>query len=71
MNRLAGKKIVITGAASGIGRAAAELMVTEGASVLIADLDGDAASNTAAEISRSEVGDRAVGIAVDVMDENQ
>ncbi|EEN84297.1 SDR family NAD(P)-dependent oxidoreductase [Rhodococcus qingshengii] len=71
MNRLAGKKIVITGAASGIGRAAAELMVTEGASVLIADLDGDAASNTAAETSRSEVGDRAVGIAVDVMDENQ
>eukprot|EP01133_Synstelium_polycarpum_P026765 gene26765-32205_t len=51
MNRLAGKKIVITGAASGIGRAAAELMVTEGASVLIADLDGDAASNTAAETS--------------------
>ncbi|MER7561021.1 hypothetical protein ABTZ46_29165, partial [Nocardioides sp. NPDC126508] len=50
---------------------AAELMVTEGASVLIADLDGDAASNTAAETSRSEVGDRAVGIAVDVMDENQ
>lgn len=71
MSRLAGKKIVITGAASGIGRAAAELMVTEGASVLIADLDGDAASNTAAETSRSEVGDRAVGIAVDVMDENQ
>jgi len=71
MNRLAGKKIVITGAASGIGRAAAELMVTEGASVLIADLDGDATSNTAAETSRSEVGDRAVGIAVDVMDENQ
>lgn len=69
MNRLAGKKIVITGAASGIGRAAAELMAAEGASVLIADLDGDAASNTAAEISRSEVGGRAVGIVVDVMDE--
>ena len=69
--RFEGKTAFITGAASGIGRAAAELMVTEGASVLIADLDGDAASNTAAETSRSEVGDRAVGIAVDVMDENQ
>lgn len=34
-NRLDNKRVVITGAASGIGRAAAELMVAEGARVLI------------------------------------
>jgi NADPH:quinone reductase-like Zn-dependent oxidoreductase len=44
MYRLTDKKIVITGAASGIGRAAARLMVAEGARVLIADLDEDAAA---------------------------
>lgn len=63
-NRLEHKKVVITGAASGIGRAAAELMAAEGARVLIADLDADAATAAAAEI-----GDRAAGVAVDVMDE--
>ncbi|MGE2716991.1 SDR family NAD(P)-dependent oxidoreductase [Mycolicibacterium litorale] len=64
-NRLDGKRVVITGAASGIGRAAAELMVAEGARVLIADLNADAAASAAAEI-----GDNAVGIAVDVLDES-
>ncbi|OBF25029.1 SDR family NAD(P)-dependent oxidoreductase [Mycobacterium sp. ACS4331] len=64
MNRLQGKRVVITGAASGIGRSAAELMAAEGARVLIADLDGAAATRTAGEI-----GDQALGIAVDVMDE--
>lgn len=68
MNRLSGKKIVITGAASGIGQAAAKLMVAEGAHVLIADLDREAAESAAATIGRSESGGRAVGTEVDVMD---
>ncbi|WP_197376103.1 SDR family NAD(P)-dependent oxidoreductase [Mycolicibacterium baixiangningiae] len=63
-NRLEHKRIVITGAASGIGRAAAELMVAEGARVLIADLDAAGAAAAAAAID-----DKAVGVAVDVMDE--
>lgn len=63
-NRLENKRVVITGAASGIGRAAAELMIAEGARVLIADLDADAAHAAAAEI-----GDDAIGIAVNVLDE--
>ncbi|QCQ90437.1 SDR family NAD(P)-dependent oxidoreductase [Rhodococcus sp. SGAir0479] len=69
MNRLSGKKVVITGAASGIGRAAATLMVAEGAQVLIADLDQDAAEKAAADIDGSGSGGRAIGMAVDVMNE--
>lgn len=62
--RLEHKKVVITGAAGGIGRAAAGQMVSEGARVLIADLDGDAAAAAAMEI-----GEAAIGIEVDVMNE--
>lgn len=39
MNRLAGKVAVITGAASGLGRADAEAMVAEGAHVVITDIN--------------------------------
>ncbi|NID08569.1 SDR family NAD(P)-dependent oxidoreductase [Fibrivirga algicola] len=39
MNRLQGKRIVITGGSGGIGSAAAQLFLTEGASVLLVDLD--------------------------------
>jgi NAD(P)-dependent dehydrogenase (short-subunit alcohol dehydrogenase family) len=37
MGRLSGRTAVITGAASGIGRAAARLFASEGASMVIAD----------------------------------
>jgi NAD(P)-dependent dehydrogenase (short-subunit alcohol dehydrogenase family) len=57
----AGKHIVITGAASGIGRACAAGFAVAGATVVIADLDGDAARAAAAEIDgalavRTDVG---------------
>ena len=44
MTRLAGRVALITGAASGIGRASAERFAAEGASVLIADLASDGES---------------------------
>jgi 3-oxoacyl-[acyl-carrier protein] reductase len=44
------KVAVITGSARGIGRATAELLASQGARVVIADLDRDEAEKTAAEI---------------------
>jgi 3-oxoacyl-[acyl-carrier protein] reductase len=47
---LDGKAAIVTGSARGIGRATAELLAEHGARVLINDLDGDVAEQTAAEI---------------------
>jgi 3-oxoacyl-[acyl-carrier protein] reductase len=47
---LDGKSAIITGSARGIGRAAAELFCSEGAQVLINDLDGDVAEQASKEI---------------------
>jgi 3-oxoacyl-[acyl-carrier protein] reductase len=51
LGMLDGKSAIITGSARGIGRATAELFVSEGAKVLINDLDGDVAEQTASEIA--------------------
>jgi 3-oxoacyl-[acyl-carrier protein] reductase len=47
---LDGKSAIVTGSARGIGRATAELLASEGAQVLINDLDGDVAEQSAGEI---------------------
>lgn len=51
MGVLDGKVAIVTGSARGIGRATAELLSSQGASVLINDLDGDVAQQTASEIA--------------------
>ena len=51
MGVLDGKSAIVTGSARGIGRATAELLVAQGAQVLINDLDGDVAEQAASEIA--------------------
>lgn len=48
-----GKNVMITGAASGIGKALAELFVRDGANVVIVDVNGPAAAAAAAEMADS------------------
>jgi len=50
MGVLDGKVAIVTGSARGIGRATAELLASQGAKVVINDLDGDVAQQTASEI---------------------
>ncbi len=65
---LATRIALVTGAASGIGKAIATKLAAEGACVVIADLDLTKAEAAAAEIGNSDV---AVGVQGDVSDEAQ
>jgi 3-hydroxybutyrate dehydrogenase len=67
--RLAAKTAYVTGAASGIGLAIAELYAREGANVVIADLNQAAADIAAAKINAA--GGKALALAVDVTNEQQ
>ena len=67
--QLAGKVAYITGSASGIGRAIANLYAQEGAKVVIADMNKAAADAAAQEIKAA--GGDAIGVAVDVTNEEQ
>ena len=64
MGRLAGKHAVVTGAASGIGEATAQLFVAEGATVILADVDELRGKRLAAKL-----GERALFVVADVSSE--
>lgn len=68
MGRLENKVAVITGAASGIGFAAASLFAKEGAAVVVADLKEEAAREASTRIT--DAGGRALGVACDAMDDD-
>lgn len=67
MLRLQGKSAVITGAGSGIGRAAALLFAREGASVLAVDRDGGTVAETATQVAAA--GGRAIAVTADAGNE--
>jgi NAD(P)-dependent dehydrogenase (short-subunit alcohol dehydrogenase family) len=66
MHALEGKGAVVTGAASGIGKAIATAFIEAGATVLLCDLNAQAL-----EAAARELGDGAIGRVTDVSDESQ
>lgn len=67
MNRFRNKVAIVTGAASGIGREIAGAFAREGAIVVIADLNPEAAEATAQELIAQ--GGQSMAVAMDVTDE--
>ena len=67
MRGLSDKVAVVAGGAGGIGTASSLRLAEEGAAVVVADLDGEAARGVAARIN--EAGGRAVDLAFDIADE--
>jgi rhamnulose-1-phosphate aldolase/alcohol dehydrogenase len=63
---LATRVALVTGAASGIGKAIAQRLAAEGACVVVADLDAEKAVAAAAELGSADV---AIGVAMDVSSE--
>jgi 3-oxoacyl-[acyl-carrier protein] reductase len=68
---IAGQRAIVTGAASGMGRATAHLFADEGARVAVVDLQPDAVDTVVGEIRDVHGHDAAVGLVCDVADVEQ
>ncbi len=66
-----GRVAIVTGAASGMGRATAHLFADEGARVVIADLGAERVDAVVGEIAAAHGSDRALGVPTDVADAGQ
>jgi 3-oxoacyl-[acyl-carrier protein] reductase len=65
---IVGRVAIVTGAASGMGRATAHLLADEGARVVVADLGADSVAVVVDEIRAVHGDDRAIGLSCDVGD---
>ena len=65
---IAGKRALVTGAASGMGRATAHLFADEGARVAVVDLRQDRVDAVVGEITEAHGADAAIGVVTDVAD---
>ncbi len=70
MKRLVGKRILVTGAASGIGQATALRLLDEGACVVAADIAADGLDATRARAEQAATADRLATVPMNVGDEN-
>ena len=70
MKRLEGNRILVTGAASGIGQATALRLLDEGAVVVAADVAADGLDKTRARAGEIGAGDRLTTLEMNVGDEN-
>ena len=68
--QLSGRIAVVTGGASGIGRATARLLGSRGAHVVVADLNVDGARGVADELVAANGARRAIAVEVDVTSED-
>jgi 3-oxoacyl-[acyl-carrier protein] reductase len=66
-----GRVAIVTGAASGMGRATAHLFADEGARVVVTDLGDDRVATVVAEIVAAHGGDAVIGVVCDVADPAQ
>jgi NAD(P)-dependent dehydrogenase (short-subunit alcohol dehydrogenase family) len=70
MNRLEGKRILVTGAASGIGQATALRLLDEGATIVAADVAVDGLDKTRARAEEAAIAERLTTVPMDVGNED-
>src|SRR5271163_2595768 len=71
MKGISKKRVFVTGATQGIGRAVAERFLEEGATVLLTDLVDDSVINDTMDCLEDRFPGLALGMRVDVTDEKQ
>lgn len=71
MKRFEGRRVIVTGAGSGIGQATVARLLSEGSLVAAVDISEEGLRRTAEQARKSRTIDRVVTVVADVSDENQ